>query len=387
MERVSVITVFNDFRNFKELMLYNFNNINYPKELLEWIIVDDSNEYNGDLFPMNDNIIYIHFKPEEIKEHLEKCYKKFDMHKNDYTFENDQKKGEYEYHMNLMRLPSGFKRDYAVGLSSNSYILHLNFDCVYLKNEVQKKINIIKKQRIECLYSDYMITYDIKNKKYGKLDKYKSEACLFHTKEFWTRKGFKWDEMYNEGDDFYYGNGSARVYYKESVIQLLTNHNFNRYNIELNSATHNNYKHLEIPEIVFNIKNKLYDLQTELNDLLYNKQINIVCINSENIITNKMITNNIHYLEYNKNTNNFVKIMQDLNKMGNIDMMIVNLTKEAMKFIPNYNLDYFVLLNRPKRIIPGYLIFNNIYIKKELFIKEEDKLENNDKENNEENNN
>ena len=104
MEKLSVITVFNDFSNFKKLMLYNFNNINYPKELIEWIIVDDSREYNGNLFPIEDNILYIHFKPDEIKEHLEKCFKKFDMHKNDVTFENDQKKGEFEYHMNFCLL-------------------------------------------------------------------------------------------------------------------------------------------------------------------------------------------------------------------------------------------------------------------------------------------
>ena len=54
MVKISVITVFNDFVNFKDLMLYNFNNINYPKELIEWIIVDDSKKYNGDLFPMEE---------------------------------------------------------------------------------------------------------------------------------------------------------------------------------------------------------------------------------------------------------------------------------------------------------------------------------------------
>ena len=81
-----------------------------------------------------------------------------------------------------------------------------------------------------------MITYNIKNRKFGKLNGYKSEACLFHTKEFWSRRGFKWDAMYNEADQFYYGNGAARKYYKESIIQLLTNHNFNKYNIESNSG-------------------------------------------------------------------------------------------------------------------------------------------------------
>jgi len=378
MDKLSVITVFNDFVNFKELMLYNFNNIDYPKELIEWIIVDDSKNYNGDLFPMDENVLYIHFKPDEIKEHLEKCYKKFDVHKNDFTFENDQKRGEFEYHLAKLRLPSGFKRDYAVGLSSNPYILHLNFDCIYLQNDIKKKINILKKQRIECLYSDYMITYHIKNRKYGKLDGYKSEACLFHTKEFWSRKGFKWDEMYNEADQFYYGNGSARKHYKESIILLMTNHNFNRYNIESNSATQSNYKHIEIPEIVYSINNKLYESQVELNDLLYKKQITIASINSENILTKELLINNIHYLDYNKNTRNLNKIVGDLDLIGNIDMIISDLTQESMRFIPKYNLDYFMLLNRPKRLIPGYLIFNNVYIKKELFIKEEEKKEDDD---------
>ena len=54
-------------------------------------------------------------------------------------------------------------------------------------------------------------------------------------------------------------------------------------------------------------------------------------------------------------------------------MIISNLTQESMKFISKYDVDYFMLLNRPKRIIPGYLIFNNVYIKKELFIKDEEK--------------
>ena len=371
MEKLSVITLFNDYINFKDLMLYNFNNIEYPKELIEWIIVDDSKEYNGNLFPMNDNILYIHFKEDEIKEHLEKCFKQFDVYKNGLEFENDQKKGEYEYHLNLLRLPSGFKRDYAVGLSSNPYILHLNFDCVYLNNDIKKKINILKNKRIECLYSDYMITYNIKNKQFGKMAGMKSEAGLFHTKEFWKRKGFKWDEMYNEANDFYYGNGITRVHYKESIIQLLTNHNFNKYEVESNSTTHSNHKHIKMPDIVNNINNKLYDLQVEMNDLLHTKQINIVCINSEKIIDKKLLNNNIHYLDYNKNTRNFKKIIDDLNIIKKIDMIIVNLTQESMQFIDKYDVDYFVLLNRPKRIINDYLIFNNIYIKKELYIKKE----------------
>ena len=82
----------------------------------------------------------------------------------------------------------------------------------------------------------------------------------------------------------------------------------------------------------------------------------------------------------NKNTRNLNKISNDLDLIGNIDMIISDLTQESMKFIPKYNVDYFMLLNRPKRIIPGYLIFNNVYIKKELFIKEDKKEKSDDKE-------
>jgi hypothetical protein len=363
MEKLSVITLFNDYTNFSKLLIHNFNNIQYPKELIEWIIVDDSKEYNGGLFPIEDNIIYIHFKEDEIKKYLEDCFKKFDVSKNEKTFENDKEESNYNYLMKVMRLPSGFKRDYAVGISSNPYILHLNYDCIYLQNDIKKKINILKKQTIDCLYSNYMITYNIRNRRFGKLDDYKSEACLFHTRDFWKSKGFKWNDMYNEANDFYYGHGNSRLHYKESIILLVTNHNYNTYNIECNSATHSNYKHLELPDIVHEINNKKYALQVELGDLLFNKNINIVCINCDNVIDQNLINNNIEYLEYNKNTTNGTKIMNDLKKIPKIDMLIINLTKSLKNIIDNLQPEYIALINKKNEYFEGYDFFNNIYIK------------------------
>ena len=363
MEKLSVITLFNDYHNFSKLLIHNFNNINYPKELIEWIIIDDSKEYNGGLFPIEDNIIYIHFKEDEIKKYLEDCFKKFDMTKNEKTFENDKEESNYNYLMKVMRLPSGFKRDYAVGISSNPYILHLNYDCIYLQNDIQKKINILKKQRIDCLYSNYMITYNIRNKRFGKLDDYKSESCLFHTRDFWKSKGFKWNDIYNEANDFYYGHGNSRLHYKESIILLVTNHNYNTYNIECNSATHSNYKHLILPNIVHEVNNKRYALQVEMGDLLFNKNINIVCINCDNVIDKNLINNNIEYLEYNKNTTNGTKIMNDLKKFPKIDMLIINLTKSLKNIIDKLQPKYIALINKKNEYFEGYDFFNNIYIK------------------------
>jgi len=265
-----------------------------------------------------------------------------------------------------MRLPSGFKRDYGVGLSSNPYILHLNSDCVYLQNDIKKKMNIIKKQSIDCLYSNYLVTYNVRNKRFGKLDDYKSEACLFHTRDFWKSKGFKWNEMYNEANDFYYGHGNSRLHYKDSIVLLVTNHNFNTYNIECNSATHSNYKHLELPEIVHEINNKKYALQVEMSDLLFNKSINITCINCDKVIDKNLSRNNITHLDYNKNTTNGPKIMNDLekiNKNQKIDMLIINLTKSFRYFIDKLQPDYVALINSKNEYFEGYEFFNNIYIK------------------------
>ena len=363
MEKLSVITLFNDYQNFSKLLIHNFNNIQYPKELIEGLIIDDSKEYNGGLFPIEDNIIYIHFKEDEIKKYLEDCFKKYDVSKNEKTFENDKEESNYNYLMKVMRLPSGFKRDYAVGISSNPYILHLNYDCIYLQNDIQKKINILKKQRIDCLYSNYLITYNIRNRRFGKLDDYKSESCLFHTRDFWKTKGFKWNDIYNEANDFYYGHGNSRLYYKESIVLLVTNHNYNTYNIECNTATHSNYKHLELPEIVHEVNNKKYALQVELGDLLFNKNINIVCINCDNVIDKKLINNNIEYLEYNKNTTNGTKIMNDLKKFPKIDMLIINLTKSFKNIIDELQPQYIALINKKSEYFEGYDFFNNIYIK------------------------
>jgi hypothetical protein len=363
MEKLSVISLFSDYTKFSKLLIHNFNNIQYPKELIEWIIVDDSKEYNGHLFPAEENIIYVHFKQDEIKKHLEDCYKKFNVTKNEKIFENDKKKSEYNYHLKTMRLPSGFKRDYAVGISSNPYILHLNYDCIYLQNDIQKKINILKKQNIDCLYSNYLITYNVKNRRFGKLDDYKSEACLFHTRDFWKTKGFKWSDMYNEADYFYYGHGVSRLYYKESIVMLVTNHNYNTYNIECNSATQSNYKHLELPDIVHEINNKRYALQVEMNDLLFSDRINIVCINCESVIDKNLLQNNIEYLEYNKNTSNETKILNDLNKIPKIDMLIVNLTKSFRLITEKIQPKYIALINKNKDNIYGYEFYNNIYIK------------------------
>ena len=52
-------------------------------------------------------------------------------------------------------------RDYAVGLSSNDYILHVDFDTIYAPKTIKKKLKFLKDNKLECVYCKNMLAYDI----------------------------------------------------------------------------------------------------------------------------------------------------------------------------------------------------------------------------------
>ena len=111
------------------------------------------------------------------------------------------------------------------------------------------------------------------------------------------------------------------------------------------------------------VNNKRYSLQVEMNDLFYNDNLNIVCINCDSVIDNNLIHHNIYHLEYNRNTTNERKIMSDLSKLGKIDMIIFNTIKIFKNVIDKYQPKYIALINKKNNYLDGYEFYNNIYIK------------------------
>ena len=53
---VSIITILHDWNEFYKLIDYHWNNLDYPKNKLEWIIIDDSKENHIDYIPNEENI-------------------------------------------------------------------------------------------------------------------------------------------------------------------------------------------------------------------------------------------------------------------------------------------------------------------------------------------
>ena len=114
---ISFVTIMHNWNEFCQTFKYNWDIIDYPKEKIEWIIVDSSKKDHSDLIPFEENIYYIHIDP--IK-YLDKI-----------NFKNDNDKVLWNYFNKSGRLPNGFMRDYAVGLTSNDYILHIDYDTLY----------------------------------------------------------------------------------------------------------------------------------------------------------------------------------------------------------------------------------------------------------------
>lgn len=221
---ISVITLLRGEQEFIPLIKANFNEFDYPKDKLELLIVDDGKESLMEHFMDDERYLYLHLNDTEIKEFIEKI-----------DFPNDKEDILRNYQSRIKRLPNGFKRDYGVGMSSNGYFFHMDYDTSYHRSAITRKLKFLKDKKVDCVYNSSILCHDFHSKDYSKL--YKSEnpyhiyeATLFHTKEYWKNGGFKWSDISNEGRFFSDNHGQQRKMdnYYDSV-KLLNIRNIQEY--------------------------------------------------------------------------------------------------------------------------------------------------------------
>ena len=185
LDKVSIVTILHGEKEFIPLIKHNYRNFNNNSNL-ELVIVDDGKENLSEIFSDLENYIYLHLTKDEINtfmDQIEEGYKQ-------------PNKSELQYQRKSKTLPNGFKRDYGCGMSTHDYIFHMNSDCIYNKKSIERKLSFMKRVGAECIYCDTTMCYDM----YGK-ELYKTvspikiyESTLFHNREFWKRKGFKWSD-------------------------------------------------------------------------------------------------------------------------------------------------------------------------------------------------
>jgi len=174
LPKVTIITPTYKRRKVFSMALRNFENFIYPKNKLEWVIVDDSPEDDSlqDLIPRDKRIKYI------------------------YMDSGDEP------------MTIAMKRNIAVSNSSNPYIIHMDDDDYYPPESILARIKILlkyKNQDIECVGSTLIGTYNIlKNESSMSSDGpiSLSEASMAYTKKFWETRPF--DENCIRGEHKYF---------------------------------------------------------------------------------------------------------------------------------------------------------------------------------------
>jgi glycosyltransferase involved in cell wall biosynthesis len=166
---VSIITPTKNRRKLFLMALRNFLLFQYPKEKLEWIIIDDETkkeESIEEILPLNDPRIK-YFQIESGK-------------------------------------TVGCKRNIAIQQASHDYIIHMDDDDYYPPSSILFRIKLLlqyKDRGIECIGSSTVGIYDLfQNKSSIATDGILSlsEASMAYTKQFWRDQPFPNDHNLGE---------------------------------------------------------------------------------------------------------------------------------------------------------------------------------------------
>jgi len=173
---ISLVTPTRNRSVFLPLMLKNLQSFKYPKELIEWVIIDDSDSEEADkmrsTLPLSDpRIKYIH------------CDR---------------------------RMPVWEKRNLAVENASHEIIIHMDDDDYYLPESIYAKVKLLRKyqsQGYACLGSREIGIYHlIDNYSFIMKSQLMGEAGVAYFKQFWRDRPYKDRELkFGEGAYFLQG--------------------------------------------------------------------------------------------------------------------------------------------------------------------------------------
>lgn len=164
LPNVSIITPTYDRRHIFSLALYNFEHFNYPRNKMEWIIIDDTptdKDQLDDIIPTNDKRIrYLKIADVDTK------------------------------------LTVAHKRNIGVQKASHDIIIHMDDDDYYPPHSILSRVKALikyKSKGVECVGCTKIGTYDLITEKCGSSSDGPislSEASMAYTKAFWEERRF-----------------------------------------------------------------------------------------------------------------------------------------------------------------------------------------------------
>ena len=177
---VTIITPTRDRQKFMEICAGAVESQCYPKDRIEWIIIDDGKD-----------------TCEEFVNHLPYA----------------------RYILDSPGKTIAAKRNFAANLAKFPVIVHFDDDDIYPPNSILFRVSMMLRAKKECSFCTTLPSYDIANyTSFINIPPIRlpqsmrvSEATMCYTKRFWEEKGFPEETKIAEGHAFIHGRESKCV--------------------------------------------------------------------------------------------------------------------------------------------------------------------------------
>lgn len=194
---VSIITPTHNHYEIFPLAVRNFYSFKYPRDKLEWIIIDDSDERQSikDYIPNDKRIKYINCKVGD-------------------------------------KLSISKKRNLGIAYSSYSIIAHMDDDDYHIQQSILSRVKVLLSYKKQCVGCSKIGVYDLIGDRsiYNFKDNTKSnlwEGTLLYTKEFWNQQKFYENILTQEGDFFIKSRKDQVIDMPSDYIMIALYHNLN----------------------------------------------------------------------------------------------------------------------------------------------------------------
>jgi len=175
---VSIVTITKNRKHLFPIAMQNWLHLTYPKEKLEWVIIDDSQDPSQNLEGMLSQLMKA---GHDIKYVL----------------------------LNTGDIPVGRKRNIGVEVASHPYIMMMDDDDIYYQDSILSKLSCLITYGKKIAFSRPIAVYDVKNEYSYVLEGFEDipEASIMFTKEFWFNHA-KFDDSVasSEGHSLLPGN-------------------------------------------------------------------------------------------------------------------------------------------------------------------------------------
>lgn len=200
---VTIVTVTRNRKKFFPIALDNWHRIYYPHDKLTWLVVDDS-----DTIEMGPVRALKEEKDERIK----------------YYYHAPQVKDDGE----IVPASIGAKRNLAMELVDTDLVVLMDDDDFMYNDSILARVCTLVFYKKQCVYSDKMGVYDVKQKSSYVLEGYKDvpECSMMFTKNWWSNGKFL-DTFNGEGMGVVLGRESDCIKIPFFFNCIMLNHDLN----------------------------------------------------------------------------------------------------------------------------------------------------------------